>query len=67
VHHPRSVVRPVLDYIAIALARVGGEVIIGDAQVIFFSAIFDEAMAISQIDQLVTWYQTQTPVSPRVV
>ena len=55
-----SVVRPVLDYIAIAL-QGRGQVIIGDAQVIF--GHFDEAMAISQIDQLVTWYQTQTPVS----
>ncbi len=54
-----SVMRPVLDYIAIALQN-RGRIIIGDAQVIF--GHFDEAMAISQIDQLVTWYQKQTPI-----
>lgn len=54
-----SVMRPVLDYIIIAL-QGRGRIIIGDAQVIF--GHFDEAMAISQIDQLVTWYQKQTPV-----
>ena len=54
-----SVVRPVLDYISIAL-QDRGRIIIGDAQVIF--GHFDEAMAISQIDQLVNWYQKQTPV-----
>ena len=54
-----SVMRPVLDYIAIAL-QGRGRIIIGDAQVIF--GHFYEAMAISQIDQLVTWYQKQTPV-----
>jgi len=54
-----SVLRPMLDYISIALDGKG-RIIIGDAQVIF--GHFDEAMAASQIDQLVAWYQQQTAV-----
>ena len=54
-----SVLRPMLDYINIAL-NGRGRIIIGDAQVIF--GHFDEAMAIAQIDELVKWYRQQTPV-----
>ncbi|MGA2204234.1 MAG: DUF362 domain-containing protein [Terriglobales bacterium] len=54
-----SVMRPMLDYINIAL-NGKGRIVIGDAQVIF--GHFDEAMAASQIDQLVAWYREQTPV-----
>ena len=54
-----SVMRPMLDYINIAL-NSKGRIVIGDAQVIF--GHFDEAMAASQIDQLVGWYREQTPV-----
>lgn len=54
-----SVMRPMLDYINIALDGKG-RIVIGDAQVIF--GHFDEAMAASQIDQLVAWYQKQTSV-----
>jgi uncharacterized protein (DUF362 family) len=54
-----SVMRPMLDYISIAL-KGDGRIIIGDAQVIF--GHFDEAMAISQIDQLVDWYRQQSKV-----
>ncbi|GAB4367455.1 MAG: hypothetical protein Kow00128_11930 [Deltaproteobacteria bacterium] len=54
-----SILRPVLDYICIALEN-RGRIIIGDSQVIF--GRFDKAMAISQIEGLLEWYRKQTPV-----
>ncbi|MGC2194781.1 MAG: DUF362 domain-containing protein [Terriglobales bacterium] len=54
-----SVLRPILDYILIAL-KGQGRIIIGDSQVLF--GHFDEAMRISQIGNLVDWYRGQTPV-----
>lgn len=56
--HP-SVLRPVLDYLCLAL-RNEGKIIVGDSQVI--NGRFEEAMAMSRIDQLLAWYRTQTPI-----
>jgi uncharacterized protein (DUF362 family) len=56
--HP-SVLRPVLDYLCLAL-RNEGKIIIGDSQVMF--GHFEEAMAVSRIDQLLAWYRKQTPI-----
>jgi uncharacterized protein (DUF362 family) len=54
-----SVLRPMLDYVLIAL-KGEGRIIVGDSQVLF--GHFDEAMRISQIDQLLDWYQSHTQV-----
>jgi uncharacterized protein (DUF362 family) len=54
-----SVMRPMLDYICIAL-KGEGRIVIGDAQVIF--GHFDEAMAQAQIDKLVEWYRAHTKI-----
>ena len=54
-----SVLRPMLDYILIAL-KGKGRIIIGDSQVLF--GHFDEAMKISQIGDLVEWCRANTPV-----
>jgi hypothetical protein len=55
-----SILRPILDYISIALEG-RGRIIIGDSQVIF--GRFDKAMAISQIEGLLEWYRARTPIS----
>ena len=54
-----SILRPILDYICIALEN-RGRIIIGDSQVIFGE--FDKAMAISQIEGLLKWYVGQTTI-----
>lgn len=54
-----SILRPILDYICIALEN-RGRIIVGDSQVIF--GLFDKAMAISQIEGLLNWYRNQTSV-----
>ncbi len=54
-----SVLRPMLDYILIALKNEG-RIIVGDSQVLF--GHFDEAYEIAQIDKLLDWYRTQTKV-----
>ena len=54
-----SILRPILDYICIALDN-RGRIIIGDSQVIFGE--FDKAMAISQIEGLLEWYRRQTTI-----
>ncbi len=69
-HHPEhkdvfsiithaSILRPILDYICIALENKG-RIIIGDSQLLF--AHFDKAMAISKIEGLCEWYRTHSPV-----
>ncbi len=54
-----SVMRPILDYICIALKNQG-RIIIGDSPAI--TSDFDAAMSMSQIDEVVAWYRHQTPV-----
>jgi uncharacterized protein (DUF362 family) len=54
-----SILRPILDYLCIALEN-RGRIIIGDSQVIFGQ--FDKAYEISQIESLLGWYRKQTPV-----
>ncbi len=54
-----SILRPVLDYVCIALKNEG-RIIIGDSQMVH--GLFDEAMAVSKIDELLRWYRNQTPV-----
>lgn len=54
-----SVLRPILDYVCLALENKG-RIIIGDSQTIFER--FDKTMAISQIEGLLEWYRNQTPV-----
>lgn len=56
--HP-SVLRPVLDYLCIAL-KGQGKITIGDSQVIFGQ--FEEAMAATKIDKLLAWYRQQTAI-----
>lgn len=56
--HP-SVLRPVLDYLCIAL-KGQGKITIGDSQVIF--GHFEEAMSASKIDRLLAWYRQQTSI-----
>ena len=56
--HP-SVLRPVLDYLCIAL-KGQGKILVGDSQVIF--GLFEEAMATSKIDKLLAWYRQQTSI-----
>lgn len=54
-----SIVRPILDYICIAL-KGEGRIILGDSQVIF--GRFAPAWKHAQLDKLVSWYQTQVNV-----
>jgi uncharacterized protein (DUF362 family) len=54
-----SIVRPVLDYICIAL-KGDGRIILGDSQVIF--GRFAPAWKIAQLDALVGWYRTQVRI-----
>lgn len=54
-----SVLRPVLDYVCLAL-KGRGRIIIGDAQQIF--GLFDVAMAVSQVAPLLEWYRRQTSI-----
>jgi uncharacterized protein (DUF362 family) len=54
-----SVIRPLLDYVRIALGE-RGRIIVGDSQYLF--ADFDKAMAITGIGPLIDWYRTQTPI-----
>ncbi|SPF43086.1 conserved hypothetical protein [Syntrophobacter sp. SbD1] len=55
-----SVVRPVIDYVLIAL-KEEGKIIIGDSPLIMSE--FDKAMATSQITPLLEWYGNNTRVS----
>jgi uncharacterized protein (DUF362 family) len=55
-----SVLRPILDYVCIALKNEG-RIIIGDSQLIM--SLFDEAMKASGIKSLLAWYRQQTHVS----
>ncbi|MGV7223011.1 MAG: DUF362 domain-containing protein [Nitrospinales bacterium] len=54
-----SIVRPILDYVCIAL-KEQGKIIIGDSQVIFGK--FDEAYDAAQISDLLDWYRNQTSI-----
>ena len=54
-----SVIRPLLDYVCIAL-RGRGRIIIGDAQFMF--SLFDEAMTASGLGPLIEWYRCHTTV-----
>ncbi|MEZ6072866.1 MAG: DUF362 domain-containing protein [Pirellulales bacterium] len=54
-----SVVRPLLDYVRIAL-QGQGRIILGDSQYLFGD--FDKAMAVTGMGALVSWYRSQTPI-----
>jgi len=54
-----SILRPILDYVCMALKNQG-KIVIGDSQVIFGN--FDKAWDEGQITELLTWYQDQTPI-----
>lgn len=54
-----SVIRPILDYVCIAL-QDRGRIIVGDSQFMF--GLFDEAMAITRIGPLLEWYRSQTSI-----
>ena len=54
-----SVMRPILDYVCIALKN-RGRIIVGDSPTI--AGLFDEAMIISQINGLLSWYCHQTSI-----
>jgi uncharacterized protein (DUF362 family) len=54
-----SVLRPILDYVLLAL-KGQGRVIIGDSQLI--NGHFDEALAVSGIGSLVEWFRQRSPV-----
>jgi uncharacterized protein (DUF362 family) len=56
--HP-SILRPVLDYLCIAL-KGQGKITIGDSQVIF--GHFEEAMVATKIDKLLAWYRQQASI-----
>ncbi len=56
--HP-SILRPILDYLCIAL-KDKGKIIIGDSQVIFGE--FDKAYKRAKIDLLLDWYRQQTSI-----
>ena len=56
--HP-SILRPILDYLCIAL-QDKGKIIIGDSQVIFGE--FDKAYKRAKIDLLLDWYREQTSI-----
>lgn len=53
-----SVLRPIMDYVAIALKNKG-RIIIGESQAIFGQ--FDKAIEISRIKALYEWYRRQVP------
>jgi uncharacterized protein (DUF362 family) len=54
-----SVLRPIIDYVLIAL-RGEGKIVIGDSQLI--ESDFDKAMEVSQIKALLGWYTENTRV-----
>jgi uncharacterized protein (DUF362 family) len=54
-----SVLRPILDYVCIAL-QGSGRIIVGDSQLIFGK--FDKAIEKSQIGPLIEWYRKQTKI-----
>jgi uncharacterized protein (DUF362 family) len=54
-----SILRPILDYVCIALKNKG-KIIIGDSQVIF--GHFDKAWDKALITQLLSWYKRQTSI-----
>ncbi|UCH89628.1 MAG: DUF362 domain-containing protein [Thermoplasmata archaeon] len=54
-----SVLRPILDYVSIALKN-SGKIIIGDSQLLF--SHFDKAMVNSKINALLEWYGNQTSI-----
>ena len=54
-----SVLRPILDYVCIALNN-DGKIIIGDSQLIY--ADYQNAMEQSGINALLEWYRKRTPV-----
>ena len=54
-----SILRPIMDYVCIALNNKG-RIIIGDSQIIIGN--FEKAAALSQIDELVNWYRGQTTI-----
>lgn len=54
-----SVIRPILDYVLIAL-NGEGRIILGDSQVT--EGQFDRALAASQLDVLLDWYRAHTNV-----
>ncbi len=54
-----SILRPVLDYICIAL-KGAGKITVGDSQLLFSS--FPKAMKESRIEELIAWYKEQTTV-----
>ncbi len=54
-----SVVRPILDYVLIAL-QGDGRIIVGDSQVVF--GRFDEAMAIAGLAPLLEWHRRRTSI-----
>lgn len=54
-----SILRPILDYVCIAL-QGKGKIIIGDSQVIFGQ--FDKAYKKAMIDLLLDWYRKQTSI-----
>ena len=54
-----SILRPLLDYVCIALENEG-RIIVGDSQTIH--SRFDKVMVVTQIENLIEWYRTQTPV-----
>lgn len=54
-----SVLRPILDYVILAL-KDEGRIIVGDSQVLF--GRFDEAYKVAQIDKLLDWYRDRTNI-----
>ncbi len=54
-----SILRPILDYVCIAL-KGDGRIIIGDSQVIFGE--FDKAYKRAKIDLILDWYREQTTI-----
>jgi len=54
-----SILRPILDYVCMAL-KGQGKIIIGDSQVIVGD--FDEAVKVSQIGALLDWYKDTTAI-----
>jgi uncharacterized protein (DUF362 family) len=54
-----SILRPILDYVCLAL-NGEGRIIIGDSQL--YDSDFDRAMEISGIYQLLDWYRTTTKI-----
>ncbi len=54
-----SVLRPILDYVCLALDNKG-KIIIGDSPLIFTN--FNKILALSGIKELVSWYKKQTKI-----